>query len=55
VVARFVRSSWSDPFVNEWKVFHQNLTRNQAFETDPAGFLQDLELLAGMVESMGEP
>jgi predicted dehydrogenase len=46
---------WGDAFVEEWKAFYENVTRNQAPKTSPADFAQDLELFAEMARRMREP
>jgi predicted dehydrogenase len=46
---------WGDPFVAEWKAFHENVTENRAPKTGPADFAQDLELFAEIARLMREP
>jgi predicted dehydrogenase len=45
---------WGDPFVEEWKMFYENVTMNKAPKTDPTDFVQDLELFAEMAHLMRE-
>jgi predicted dehydrogenase len=47
--------AWGDPFVEEWKAFYENVTRHQRPKTDPADFVQDLQLFAEMARLMQEP
>jgi hypothetical protein len=44
--------AWGDPFVAQWKAFYENVTENKAPKTDPADFVQDLELFAEMARLM---
>jgi predicted dehydrogenase len=46
--------AWGDPFVEEWKAFYENVTKNQAPKTGPADFVQDLELFAEMARRLRE-
>jgi predicted dehydrogenase len=46
--------AWGDPFVAQWKAFYENVTENKAPKTDPADFVQDLELFAEMARLMRE-
>jgi predicted dehydrogenase len=46
--------TWGDPFVAQWKMFYENVTTNAAPKTDPADFLEDLELFAEMARLMRE-
>jgi hypothetical protein len=48
-------TAWGDPFVAEWKVFYENVTKNQIPKTSPADFVQDLELFSEMAQLMREP
>ena len=47
--------AWGDPFVEEWKAFYENVTKNQTPKTDPADFVLDLELFAEMARDMRQP
>jgi hypothetical protein len=40
------------PFVEEWKAFYKNVTKNTVPKTDPADFAQDLELFTEMARRM---
>ena len=44
--------TWGDPFVAKWRTFHENVTKNAAPKTDPADFLEDLELFTEMARLM---
>lgn len=44
--------AWGDPFVAEWKSFHHNISHHTTPKTDPADFIQDLELFAEMARLM---
>jgi hypothetical protein len=44
--------AWGDPFVEEWKAFYQNVTKNTVPKTNPADFAQDLELFTEMARLM---
>jgi predicted dehydrogenase len=41
--------AWGDPFVEEWKAFHNNIMQGNRPKSDPTDFAQDLELFAQMV------
>src|SRR6516164_7071328 len=44
--------TWGDPFVAQWITFYENVTNNAAPKTDPADFLEDLELFTEMARLM---
>ena len=46
--------TWGDPFVAQWITFYENVTNNAAPKTDPADFLEDLELFTEMARLMRE-
>jgi hypothetical protein len=52
VINRTSHPAWGDPFVEEWKVFHKNVIKNQVPKTDPTDFAQDLELFTEMARLM---
>ena len=41
--------AWGDPFVEEWKAFHNNIMQGNQPKSDPTDFAQDLELFSDMV------
>ncbi len=43
---------WGDPFVEEWKAFYENVTKNKVPKTNPTDFAQDLELFTEMTRLM---
>ncbi|MEY2606335.1 MAG: hypothetical protein QOH31_4157 [Verrucomicrobiota bacterium] len=45
--------AWGDPFVEEWKAFYKNVTKNKVPKTNPTDFAQDLELFTEMARLMG--
>jgi predicted dehydrogenase len=45
--------AWGDPFVEEWKAFYENVTKNKVPKTNPTDFAQDLELFTEMARLMG--
>jgi predicted dehydrogenase len=45
---------WGDPFVAEWRAFHENITQGKLPKTGPEDFVQDLELFAEMARQMRE-
>ena len=47
-----IQPDWGDPFVAEWRAFHDNVVQGRAAKTSPADFRQDLELYAEMIERM---
>jgi predicted dehydrogenase len=47
-----IQPDWSDPFVAEWRAFHDNVTQGRAAKTSPADFREDLELYAEMIRLM---
>jgi predicted dehydrogenase len=52
VINRTSHPAWGDPFIEEWKVFYQNVIKNQVPKTDPTDFAQDLELFTEMARLM---
>jgi hypothetical protein len=44
--------AWGDPFVAEWKAFHENVMETKVPKTEPADFVHDLELFAEMAQLM---
>lgn len=52
VINRTSHPAWGDPFIEQWKVFYQNVTKNQVPKTDPTDFAHDLELFAEMARLM---
>ena len=52
VINRTSHPAWGDPFIEQWKVFYQNVTKNQVPKTDPTDFAQDLELFTEMARLM---
>jgi predicted dehydrogenase len=44
--------AWGDPFVAEWRAFYENVTENNTPKSNPADFLQDLDLFAEMARLM---
>lgn len=50
VIEREVLPSWDDPFVVEWRAFHQHITERRPPKTTPADFRQDLELFLQIVD-----
>jgi predicted dehydrogenase len=52
VTTRTSHPAWGDPFIEQWKVFYQNVTKNQVPKTDPTDFAHDLELFAEMARLM---
>jgi predicted dehydrogenase len=43
---------WGDPFVAEWRAFHDNVRERRTPKTSPADYRHDLELFAEMIELM---
>jgi hypothetical protein len=51
-VERRIHPSWGDPFVDEWRAFHANVTRREPPACSPTDFRRDLELFGAMMELM---
>jgi predicted dehydrogenase len=49
VTERLVQPDWDDPFLAEWRTFHDNITRQLEPAASPADFREDLELFLEMI------
>jgi predicted dehydrogenase len=49
VAERLVQPDWDDPFLAEWRTFHDNITRQLEPATSPTDFREDLELFLEMI------
>lgn len=52
VVERRIHPEWGDPFVYEWRAFHEHVTTRTQPASSAADFRYDLELFAQMIELM---
>jgi predicted dehydrogenase len=52
VVERRIHPEWGDPFVYEWRAFHDHVTTRTEPASSAADFRHDLELFAQMIELM---
>jgi predicted dehydrogenase len=52
LVERRIHPQWGDPFVHEWRAFHENVTTRTQPDSSPSDFRRDLELFGAMIELM---
>ncbi len=53
VEERALQPDWGDPFVAEWRAFHENVRERRKPKTSPGDYRNDLELFAEMIGLMG--
>jgi predicted dehydrogenase len=51
-VERTIQPEWGDPFVAEWRAFHEHVTERTQPAMNAADFRHDLDLFADMIELM---
>jgi predicted dehydrogenase len=44
--------NWGDPFIEEWRAFHEHVTAGRPVKNSPVDFRQDLEIFAAMIQRM---
>jgi hypothetical protein len=52
VAERRLQPDWGDPFVAEWRAFHDHIATGSTPKASPADFRADLELFATMIDLM---